>query len=63
MTELNEALILAGIGFGYVFLFLGCLILLLIISSRIFSLFTDKEDELREAASVATLEHHNKRTK
>ena len=60
MEEINTALTLAGVGFGYVFFFLGCLILLLSLSSYIFSMFTDSEEDLREAASMAAIQHHKK---
>ncbi|MCH9666080.1 MAG: hypothetical protein K0U41_09600 [Gammaproteobacteria bacterium] len=65
MSDITEALILAGVGFGFVFFFLGCLVISLIISSRIFGLINrdTEESELPVAAVSAAIKHHRKNNK
>lgn len=61
MPEMIEALTLAGVGFGFVFFFLGCLVISLLLSSRIFRRFNqdEKENDLAVAAVAAAVKHHN----
>ncbi|MBE8182740.1 MAG: hypothetical protein HAW61_04370 [Candidatus Portiera sp.] len=63
MSEMTEALILAGVGFSFVFLFLGCLVISLLISSRIFGWLNKDatENESAVAAVAAAVKHHNRK--